>query len=310
MSASIGSSAISPDDPRLTTIPQRIPFIPPAPTTPYELRLVHHGMTKAATRAAVNRVLAKIYNSGQSRFDRTDTWHAPLFTMMLRSDSYHAGQLARQQDEHYRFFGEMSKSQFTRFDIQFLSTAGNPDAVALDRQAIRKIRSILDQHITVPRFNKIGSWQHPVKINCLGVSIKVLVCERLLESIRDKIIVALSNLNVKACISGWHVFDRENFNDEIRSIVAPDLPLDGEMRADFEFLLRGIDQISYSGLSKEDAARFALIKKDNANQDAQTADAEGNPIEIPVDSPVPAGSIRLSNIPRSQIGRASCGERV
>src|ERR1035437_4500330 len=142
MSASIGSSAISPDDPRLTTIPQRIPFIPPAPTTPYELRLVHHGMTKAATRAAVNRVLAKIYNSGQSRFDRTDTWHAPLFTMMLRSDSYHAGQLARQQDEHYRFFGEMSKSQFTRFDIQFLSTAGNPDAVALDRQAIRKIRSI------------------------------------------------------------------------------------------------------------------------------------------------------------------------
>src|ERR1700692_464744 len=90
MSASRSTPALDINDPRLTQIPQRIVFIPPAPETPYELRLVKHGLEKAATRMAVNRCIMKVCNSAKDKSALVDTWTIPLYTTMLRSERHHA----------------------------------------------------------------------------------------------------------------------------------------------------------------------------------------------------------------------------
>lgn len=286
------------NDPRFN-IPQRILFIPPTPTTPYELRLAHHGLHKPASRAAVNRVIKKICNSAKQRMDTSDTWTVPLFTTMLRSDKYHAGELAKQQTVRYSYFRSLIKSQFTRFEIQLSIPFTTPNKILIERDDLRQIRETVDEVISCPKFNKLGTWTHPLLPGCLGVRLKFLVCNRVAEAVRDNLVKALSKFGIEEGISNFRVFDKENFAQELAAIVAPDLPEDGELRADFEFLLQGLAQISYSGLSAEEKVRFALTSPDNANLTAPDDMQEEIPVpELPV-APVEMGKIRLSHVPIS-----------
>ena len=248
-------------------VPQRILFEPPKLETPYELGLADHGLVDKAIRVATNRVIKKIYNSSGDRFDASDTWAGPMFSTMLRSDPYHARELTRKQIDRYSVFREFSTSQFTCLGIEFVSEACCPDEVECDRSHIRKIRHIIDKHTDAPLFSKIGNKSQGLWPDSLSVRVKFMVSARLGDDTRAAIAAELAELDPETSLSAFSVTDKENFEDDLKSTLAPDLPVGGALRADFEFLLQGMDQIAYSGLSKDQTSRFALNSQDNTNQD-------------------------------------------
>lgn len=249
------------DDPSLTEAPLRV-FEPAPLHTKYQKRLDALGLHYKAQRSADCERAVIWYNASEDKSNKSDTWRAPLFTSMLRSEPYKAKQLAREYENTYSPFIELIPGEmFSTLQIRFY------ESDPVKAQALTKeIRKLLNKHlpktIEKPGYLNDPRYNYVLKL----IHNEAVSAQRLAE------IQAILPASVNITRSNA---PREEFKKELAILCAPDLPRTEEGRADFEAYLDGMQSLVVHKVSKADRSKFAYtsdyVYANPLNDDGTTA---------------------------------------
>lgn len=245
---STSAPAIDPNDPRLTEVPLRV-FVPAQITTVYEKTLSALGCHEKAQRSADVSRAWEWYKSSE---DNSDAWRVPLFTMMLRTDPWKAGDLAREQENTYHNFVDLVGAVFTVLSFRFLAKPFHlrTKEHQENQDTVRAIRETVSQFLPVS-IDKLGAMED--KFGRYNRNLKVIYAGAVDAAMHTAIQSALP----EGVILQHHVFNKSDFHAQFVRLLNPDLPAKEADRAAFEVFLTRLVQIQLHKISAKDRKRFA-----------------------------------------------------